>query len=386
MNFFKIAVVVLVMSALSCKKPYTPPVINSPNNYLVVEGVINSGTDSTIIKISRSVNLSGQTSSSPELKAIVTVESDQSASYALQEAGNGKYNSSALNLTNTSKYRLRIKTSNGSEYISDLEAVEVNPPIDSVGFTMQSNGIQLYVNTHNPNNNTRYYRWDYQETWQFHSKYGSNYITDGTKIVARSVAQQIFNCFGNDTSSTIVLGSSAKLSQDIIYRSPLTQILATSEKLETKYSILVRQYALTSDSYSFWVNLKKNTEQLGSIFDAEPSTINGNIHCVNNPSEPVIGYISVTNVQQKRIFISNAQLPNSYFPSYPYDCAVDSNLFCRGKSCINEVVQNLIPLNSFQIPVDVISKNGVVLGYTGADPYCVDCTLRGTKIQPAFWK
>ena len=371
---------------VGCKKPYNPTIINSPNNYLVVEGVIDSGPDSTIIKLSRTVNLSGKTSSSPELNAVVTVESDQSASYALQEAGNGKYGLPALNLNGTSKYRLRIKTINGSEYVSDLEAVEVNPPIDSVGFKIQGSGIQLYVNTHDPNSNTRYYRWDYQETWQFHAKYGSSYITDGTKIVSRSAAQQIYGCFGNDTSSTIILGSSAKLSQDVIYQSPLTQIESTSEKLETKYSILVRQYALTSDSYSFWSNLKKNTEQLGSIFDAEPSTINGNIHCVNNPSEPVIGYISVTQIQQKRIFISNSQLPTSWFPVYPYTCDLDSNLLCRGPLCENQVAAFLIPNNSSQIPVEAIAPKGFVLGYTGSAPFCVDCTLRGTKTQPAFWK
>ncbi|TWI93913.1 uncharacterized protein DUF4249, partial [Mucilaginibacter frigoritolerans] len=245
------------------------------------------------------------------------------------------------------------------------------------------NGIQLYVNTHDPNNNTRYYLWDYKETWQFHAKYLSQFITNGTAIVARRPDQIIYYCFGNDASSTILLGSSAKLSQDVIYQSPLTSVVSTSEKIETKYSILVNQYALTPDAYAFYTNLKKNTEQLGSIFDAQPSEITGNIHNLNNAVEPVIGYVIACTVQSKRIFISVDQLPDTWSPVYPYECDVDTESFASGA-----VAQNLIPLGSNTIPITTYSAPGShgIDGYLGVDVDCVDCTLRGTKTQPSFWR
>ena len=378
----------LLISFISCRKPYAPSAITSPNNYLVVEGVINSGQDSTFIKLSRTVNLSGKTSSAPELGAAVTVEDDQAGTYPVTELGKGNYGAPPLGLSTAHKYRLEIKTTDGNDYVSDYEPIESNPPIDSIGFNIQANGIQLYVNTHNPQNNTRYYRWDYMETWQFHAKYFSGYITNGTEIVARNNDQLIYSCFASDTSSTIVLGSSAKLSQDVIYQAPLTQVAATAEKLETRYSILVKQYALTTESYNFWVNLKKNTEQLGSIFDAEPSNINGNIHCISNSGLPVIGYISVTDIQQKRIFISNAQLPLAWQPTYPYECEADTFYFTNPKNGQHEVAQSLIPLSSSIIPIDPFSAKGSFSldGYLGSSIECVDCTIRGTKLQPAFWK
>ncbi len=40
----------------------------------------------------------------------------------------------------------------------------------------------------------------------------------------------------------------------------------------------------------------------------------GNIHSVNNPEEPVIGFISASSVQSKRVFINNKQLENWYGP------------------------------------------------------------------------
>lgn len=42
----------------SCRKPYDPPSVSATNSYLVVEGVINAGTDSTFIKLSRTVKIS----------------------------------------------------------------------------------------------------------------------------------------------------------------------------------------------------------------------------------------------------------------------------------------------------------------------------------------
>ena len=378
----------LVLLIGACKKPYNPPVIANAQSYLVVEGVINPGADSTIFTLSRTVNLSSNSTKNQVTGATVSVLSDANNSYPLTEISPGSYASRGLNLDNTRKYQLSIKTADGKQYLSDLVAVSITPPIDSVGFSLKSNYMQLYVNTHDPNNNTHYYRWDYAETWQFHAKYDSNYITNGSDIVVRTPAQQIFTCFSSDKSSSITLGSSAKLSQDVIYQNPLTTVPSTSEKLETKYSILVRQYALSGDAFTFWTNLKKNTEQLGSIFDAEPSNINGNIHNVNNAAEPVIGYVSASTVSSKRIFITNSQLPLLWFPTYPYDCVADTEWYAQPKTGQNLVQLNLIPLGSSMIPITPFyGKAGPApLGYLGAEVGCVDCTIRGTTKQPSFWQ
>jgi hypothetical protein len=379
---------ILIISFMGCRKPYNPPAITAPGSYLVVEGVINAGADSTIIKLSQTVPLSDSARTLNTVQgASVSIESDQNSSYPLTETAPGSYTTAGLSLDNTRHYRLNIKTSTGKAYLSDFEPVINTPPIDSVGFMIQGNGINLYVNTHDPGNNVKYYRWDYQETWQFHALYHSLYITNGKAIIARTAAQDIYSCFGSYTSSTILIGSAAKLKEAVIYQSPLTQIPSTSERIETKYSILVHQYALSGDAYNFWSDLKKNTEQLGSIFDPQPSINNGNIHCTTNPSEPVIGYISVCNVQQKRIYILNSQLPQSWVPTYPYNCLADTAFYCRpntGTPCQNDVKLFLIPIGSPEIPVSALQS--VSPGFVGADFTCVDCTIRGTQVQPPFWK
>lgn len=378
----------IVFTLLCCKKPYNPSIISSPNSYLVVEGVINSGNDSTIIKLSKTVNLSGQTTLNPILGATVFITSDQGNQFFLTDEGNGNYSSAPLNLPASQKYQLAINIDPTHQYQSDFVAVKPTSPIDSIGYIVQGNGLQLYVNTHDPANSSRYYRWDYAETWIFHSKYESVWVADPNTntIVLRNANQGIYYCFGNSISSNILLASTTKLKQDIVYQSPLTQIPFTSEKLEVKYSILVRQYALTDKAYAFYQNMQKNTEQLGSIFDAQPTQLNGNIHNTQSPNEPVIGYVSVTNVQSKRVFILGSVVPSNVRTIYPYDCQQDTAVYFN-KQGYNDVQNILINPPYTEIPTQALfTPFGGIYGYLFSTTDCVDCTLRGTTQIPSFWK
>ncbi|WP_157741055.1 DUF4249 domain-containing protein [Mucilaginibacter xinganensis] len=384
MKNWKILLAGIILS-VGCKKPYNPQVINSPKSYLVVEGVINTNDVSTI-KVSKTVNLTSSVTTNP-VQAALTIECDNGNSYSLTEINEGVYQLSGVILDNTRKFRLRITTiDDHKQYLSDYEQAKTAPPIDSIGFIVGNNKLQLYANTHDANNATHYYRFDYVETWKFHSKYDSGYISDGSAIVPRTADQQIYFCFANNASSTILLGSSAKLTQDVIFQAPLTSVESTSEKIELRYSILVHEYALTEKAYKFWDNLKKNTEQLGSIFDAEPTQLIGNIHNTADAAEPVIGYISAGTVTSKRIFISSEQLPQTWLPAYPYDCALDSAWYDNPKSHLNQVAAYLIP--RIEIPVTPYFANGSIspVGYLATGIECVDCTLRGSKQQPVFWK
>src|SRR5665213_1162107 len=305
--------------ATSCKKPYYLPVTSNSGGYLVIEGVINSGSDSTFIKISRTVKLTDKVAVTPELNAVVTVQGDQNSSYPLTEMGNGTYACAGLNLDNSHKYRLSIRTAKNEQYVSDYTEVLNSPPIDTISYdtkgTVFGPGLNVYVSTHDPANKVHYYRWDYEETWIIHANYSSFFKSNGDTVLGRNlVDDNITYCWQSDTSSNVILGSSAKLAQDVIANAPVISIGSSSEKVGDEYSIQVRQYALTTDAYNFYVNLKKNTEQLGSVFDALPSELNGNIHSVTNPSEPVIGYISVGSTSKQRIFVSNRVLPTLIYP------------------------------------------------------------------------
>jgi len=410
-SWYKIpfCVLILFIATAGCRKQYNPPAISAPDSYLVVEGVINSGSDSTFIKLSRTVKLSSKVTTNPEPNATVIVEGDQNTSYPLTETGGGIYSCAGLHLDNGHKYRLDIKTANGKQYLSDYVAVLDSPPIDSISYDTKGTplgpGLNIYANTHDQSNKTRYYRWDYQETWIIHANFESFYKSNGDTVLLRDmINDNIYTCWQNDTSSTIILGSSAKLSQNVIFNSPIISIVSTAEKLGNEYSINVRQYALSAEAYTFFSNLKKNTEQLGSIFDAQPSEISGNIHAVNHASEPVIGFVCVGSPSIQRIFIKKSQLPNSWIADKFYTgCSLKTDeRYVNAPCCYYSFVIKGDTLNQVDefinynkpiafpfpvIPVGAIQRPGSPpLGYTAATKECTDCTLRGSNKKPAFWE
>ncbi|HVV55404.1 MAG TPA: DUF4249 domain-containing protein [Mucilaginibacter sp.] len=378
--------------AIGCKRPYSPPAITQPNNYLVVEGVIAAGQDSTIINLSRTVNVSSQTISNPELGATVTVEGNQNVSYTLQPDSNGRYVSPPLNLDNSHQYRLHIVTADGKVYESDYEPVKITPPIDSLQEDITNKGISLYTDAHDPTNNTRYYRWDYTETYIYQSEIESLFVYDPAapdlqKSALRTPDQQVHTCYISLNSSTILLNSSAALSQDVIQNNPITFIPKDSEKILHRYSIIVRQYALTQEAYQFWTQLKRNTQQIGTIFDVQPSEVQSNLHCISDPSTPVLGYISVSSVSTKRIFIDRSQLP-----AWPYpipQCKPDTICWPRAAASPPDELKSGIYIPLAPMDTTGICEAELTPAYTLKVAYytCADCRfhLGGKTKKPDFW-
>jgi hypothetical protein len=376
----------IVITAAGCRKPYNPSVTTAPTGYLVVEGVINTGPDSTIIKLSRTVALSAVSTTNPELNAQVSIENDQNNSYPLVQLSNGNYGSPALNLGNSHQYRLMIKTANGEEYVSDFVEAKNSPAIDSITYQYADTCENIYSYTHDPTNNTHYYRWDYVETYLYTTPFQSLYLYTNGNINRQTPANQISTCYVTDNSSNVIINSSAKLRQDLIYKNPVTQVSFNLDKLKIRYSILVRQYALTADEYVYYQNLKTNTENLGSIFDAQPSSPATNINCVTHPNEIVVGYISAGTVSQQRIFIDRSDIPPTLIGAQ-YDCSI------QGQDVYyNHLYPLPIEITSGQlIPTDTIvkttnPKSGDSLFYWQyTTPACADCLLKGTNVKPSFW-
>jgi hypothetical protein len=379
----------MLISAIGCKKPYNPPATTTNYGYLVVEGLINTGADSTIIKLSRTNTIGTNAKTlNPELNATVTVEDNQGKSYPLKNAGNGNYVSPGLKASINNQYRLRILTG-GKQYLSDFTQAKASPAIDSISHDYTGTAENIYSYTHDPLNNTRYYRWEYQETYLYISPVATMYHFDGTGISLLKPEGQVTTCYISDSSSHVILNSSAKLTNDIITHNPITQIPFTTDKLKIRYSILVKQYALTADAYNFYTALAKNTEDLGSIFDAQPSQLVGNIHNTSDANEPVIGYIGAGTISQMRVFIDRSQIP-------PTSIGVDYS-YCLTSS-ISYHASQLDPLpqiitNGSEYPIDSIHRSlysvkpiDSLFTITYATPQCVDCTLKGSNKKPAFWK
>jgi hypothetical protein len=207
-----------------------------------------------------------------------------------------------LNLDKAKKYRLQIKTAAGEEYRSDFVRVMTTPPIDQITWKKIDSRVEIYADTHDPQNNTRFYRWGFEETW-IKSVLKSDFEYINGSFQSRKIPTHGV-CYDNSIVDPFALASTAKLSQDVVSKALVNIIPPESYKLAIKYSILVKQYALEQKAYEYWQAMKKNTEQLGSIFDPQPSYMYGNISSVSDPKEMVLGYFGACNITEKRIYIT----------------------------------------------------------------------------------
>ncbi len=362
----------------ACKDKYMPHINYSASGILVVEGFINTGNGPTTILLTRLAPLNN-ISTIPEPGAQVEVESEQGARFSLSETSPGNYSISQIPIDSTQKYRLHIKTSNGKDYLSALTEVKITPPIDTVGYDTASDHLTIYVSAHDDRNKSLYYEWYYQETWKYFAYAYSSYKYESGGVGPRDNedADTLYNCWAYNQSTDLILFTTENLSSDLVYKLPLQTIsYFTTNRLRTRYSILVKQIVLTKDWYDWKQQLKKNTEQLGSIFDAQPSQTGGNIVCTTDTTERVIGFIGCTSEIDKRIFINRAQIPEvSVYTGYE-TCHADTIKFASFDIFADEV----------ELPINKAIEMGALIGYLGASPECMKCWLHGgTNKKPDFW-
>ncbi len=374
--------ILLIMVVASCREHFEAPGGGPDHGYLVVEGVINSGAGPTTIRLSRTVPLTDSIRSRPERSASVRVEGDDNTFSQLYETGLGVYTNDQLVLDDNVKYRLHIHTNSGKEYITEYAATRKAPPIDNISFERRTDGVELFVDTHDPQDTTRYYSWEYEETWEFNSFYTTNlwYVVSpfngnvGVDYSPAEYAQKIYTCWTSDRSSNILIGTSIKLSRDTIHL-PITFIPQDAWKLSKLYSINVKQYSPSPAGYEFLERMKKNTESLGTLFDPQPSQLVSNIRCVDDPNEPVIGFIDVAQVQEKRVFIRRSEVA-----PWNYREACEEISVPAQSDSIKPIMDYMLPIRPAAFDI-----MGNITRFFASTNVCVDCNTRGTSIKPSYW-
>lgn len=357
----------------SCIDPFEPVVNVAPKDYLVVSGFINS-RGASVIKLSHSVALDDAASPPVEARAQVYIEDEQGGRFGLTEAPAGTYTSAALTLTQGRRYRLHFTTTAGQEYASGYTEAKVTPEIDGLSWTVVPNGLELNVSTHDDTQNSRYYRWSCEETWLFRTPLVSTleYVNDS--LVPRQ--QDISACWGFEATSGIRLFNTTRLSQDVVADYPVQQLPSTSVKLGIRYTILVKQRAQTVEEYRYWEALRKNTEELGTLFDPLPSQLTGNVRCLTDPAAVALGFVGAYSITEKRLFVGRNELPASWRAITGYE-------ECREPDTANIGYLALYfgPNGQF-VPLHRIGRTSYAAGLKN----CADCRLRGTNVQPSYWR
>ncbi|HTF18717.1 MAG TPA: DUF4249 domain-containing protein [Chryseolinea sp.] len=364
---------------MGCLDPYSPPAIQGDLNLLVVDGFVNVSDQSASVRLTAALPL--DTTALPEAidEAQVTIERNDGAVFQLKDTGDGKYETSSIAWNMDAQYRLNITLSSGESYLSDFIALTRSPDIDSITFKEGKDALNFYVNTHEPSGNAHYYKWDYEETWEYTASFVSFYKLIDGQAYERSIDERIYMCWSGKPSTSILVYNTLKLSDDVVSDFMLTSVPAGSAQLSRRYSIAVKQRTLTEAEYEFWAQLRKTTEELGGLFDPMPYAVTGNIHGTNN-NNTVLGYFGGGEVKEHRIFVGVNELPTNIANR-------TMRRPCMPEEILSISLADLGSLSPTTILLDPIYVQGVgIVGYTFSYPNCADCRKQGgTTTKPDFW-
>lgn len=363
---------------IGCVEPYTPDGVLENPDYLVIDGFINASENTGTVKLTKAIGLNSSEEPSIVNDATVTIESSTGEFFELPFSfGTGSYNGAVV-VDYSKKYKLKIALG-PRDYESDFIEIQKVPDIESINLQFDSDALRFMVNTSPSEESSKFYRWRFDETWEFTSSYFSAYKLENGDARLRTKEESINRCYRTDPSSSIKVASTESLVTNAIKNFEIHAIDRNSIKLARRYSIKVQQFALTDEAYSYWLKLYKTNENVGSLFDPMPGQVIGNIKSTRNPNEVVIGFFSGSMVAEKRLFVTPQDLPEDYVTYRPLICQMDT---------IYVEFIKLTPESVFLVG-PVYSTMGIpeIIAYTSAPPRCVDCVAYGggSTTKPDFW-
>ncbi len=357
-----------------CREPFSPE-IERYENILVIDGLITDQEGPQLVKLTRSYAFDESIPQAEE-GAVVLILDQQESIHTLTEEQPGIYQSEPSLIGETgNSYKLVVSTADGETYESEWVLLRDVPEIDSISYALEERptsdpdysvyGMQVRVNTHDETNQTRYYRWEWQETWEFITPIKSSFYLDEER------------CWRSARSSLISIGTTEHLSQDLIKEYPLFFISTENNKLRIRYSALVSQYSLSQEAYSYWKNLQDITQNTGTLFDPTPAMVTGNMFNTDDSEKPVLGIFQASALTQKRIFIDRDELPGSL--NIPSGFSTCSFYDLTDPTDIEYYSSHGFPLA--EIYYDGSTEHRI---YANSE-MCFRCTLSGSNKKPIYW-
>lgn len=407
MRYFKYKIsvfLILSLATISCTEQYAFKNTDF-ESALVVEGTITNEIKNQTIRVSKVYELE-ETGPKFEYGANVFITDDQGNEYQFEEKDTVYVSLTEFRAEPGKKYQLKIKTREGKNYTSDEQTLTTETKIDNITATVENvggeRGVQINVNSYDPTNTSKYYRYEYIETykiiaprWYFEE---ANAVTipavppnpieetpgspQQEVIVVTPRTNESKTCFSTKKSENIILNSTNSLSEDRVHF-PIRFISNQNYIISHRYSIFVKQYIQNLAAYTFYKTLRDLSSSGNILSPKQPGFFYGNIKSVENPEEKVIGFFEVSSVSSERIYFNYEDLfPGEHLPPYyEPDCEPQEYDNCDGDPpCKGAILRSLIRTKSRVL----FSWNYLSLYYM-VKPPCGDCTTFSSNIVPPFW-
>lgn len=394
--FYRTAILLTLLTMASCVDPYATDAIDF-EDVLVVEATITDEVKHQQIFLSRTYGLELERVL-PEQGAQVQVMAGGDI-FSFTETSPGVYLSQEefaaqpgidyqLMITQGERsYLSKNVTLPQATQIDDLKAEYIT---DEDGYE----GVGIYIDSYNPDGNSRNYRYEYEETYKI---VAPNWTAEELIVpVEGSCGVELVNddhsakeCFMTDRSTSIIQYSTSNLAEDRVEKFMLRNISRDNYIISHRYSILVRQYVQSNEAFAYYEALNTFSGQESVFSGAQPGYFQGNIFSNENPDEKIIGFFEVSSVSEKRIFFNYLDhFPEGNRASYAEDCLPYAPLIADWGTCILSVLieNNAVRYLEENEPSEPTDGEGSLEGpYLVVPVKCGDCSVVGAVEAPEYW-
>lgn len=249
---------------------------------LVVDGKLTTSGEDQFLNLSQTAAVGRSANFPPVTGATVTLRDDLGNSVNYEEIQPGRYRLNAGTIQGASgrTYTLRIEA-DGKVYESKPETMPQNIEADSSFFAIAGQRfVYIYTSVYIPA--------DLAQgpflKWRIDNVYLVNEVTcgpfDPTNVcyVKQIFSNQLLPILDG---SLLARGETAK---------PFVAIKEADKTFGEVVYFNLYMETLTPDAFKYWNKVSLLLTQSGSIFDAPPGAIRGNVTNVNDPNELVLGY------------------------------------------------------------------------------------------------
>ena len=311
-----IGLVLSVILFAGCVERYYPEDNDMNTGTLVINAHLTDQPGVQIIEISRSVSLS-YPSLDPVSGGFAEVIREDGEVREFSEFKPGYYEADLDDsfLQTGDSYMIHVITPDRNEYESVFDKLRPVPEIDSLYYQEEHNsfaseedstgGVRFFIDFTYDDEAFEYIRWDLTETYEFHNPNMEAFVSiPGVGLIQLPDTSSYRVCYITNELHTIHSMSLSYLDFGIYIKKPFTFVpnIQMEQKLKHKYSLLIKQYSVSEAAFHYWNELKKTSQEQGWLFDRQTALLNSNIQNINDESEVVLGFFSMSGVAETRGF------------------------------------------------------------------------------------
>lgn len=333
-----------------CVNVYEPSLALNAD-LVVVSGIITDLNEVQTITLSRSRSRADSLNASiPIRRAAVNVVVNGTASVSLLEVQPGVYQFPADfrgKVGNT--YQLRFQTEEGVAYASSVETMGPVPPIvrtydqfNPEGPRRTADGLpvpanDIYLDVQDPADGRNFYLWRWRlyemQLWCATCRQGRYVVVDVGPVGAGPV--NVIGCVRDTTLSVLNYFDypCRGLCWDIFYSTDIDVFsdIYTNGQPQIGHKvasipiyqrdaalIVVEQLSLSANAYRYYKLFADQVQNTGTLADAPPAPISGNVKNLANATENVVGYFSAASVAVSRHKINRQAVTTGMFQGLFY--------------------------------------------------------------------